>query len=155
MNQPARRNKNKVKRQAVQNETPSQDSVIQLQSVTHHYEGAIPPPSILAEFDRIVPGSAAKIIESYIEEGHHRRRIETNITNANVHAQGQHMDLQKQQHKSVNNSDFRGQVIGFFVCVMSVIGSLYAGLHDLQALSLILAALPTAALVKEFFIKRG
>ena len=153
MNQSFRRNKHKVKHHKVQQQAPKREGVEPLPPETPHEGAAIPSPAILAEFDQLVPGSAEKIIESYIEEGHHRRRIENSITKANIHAQGQQIDQQKRQVHSINDSDFRGQVMGFLVCALSILGAIYAGIKNLHALSLMLALFPTAVLVKEFFIK--
>jgi uncharacterized membrane protein len=153
MNQPFRRNKHKVKYQKVQHQAPTQEAVDSLHLETRHEDTVFPSPAILAEFDQLVPGSAEKIIESYIEEGHHRRRIENNITKANIHAKGQQVEQHKRQVNAINDSDFRGHVMGFLVCALSILGAIYAGIKNLHALSLMLALFPTAVLVKEFFIK--
>lgn len=36
----------------------------------------MPPPGALEEFDRIVPGSAARIIDQFEKEAEHRRTLE-------------------------------------------------------------------------------
>jgi uncharacterized membrane protein len=153
MNQPFRRNKHKAKHHKVKNQTPTQEGVDPLHLETRHEGTVFPSPAILAEFDQLVPGSAEKIIESYIEEGHHRRRIENSITKANIHAQGQQVDQQKRRVNAINDSDFRGHVMGFLVCALSILGAIYAGIKNLDALSLMLALFPTVVLVKEFFYK--
>lgn len=43
---------------------------------TEEYRGPLPPPRLLREFDEAVPGSAAKIIANWQDEGSHRRQLE-------------------------------------------------------------------------------
>lgn len=43
------------------------------------FAGPLPPPAILAEYDRIVPGCAEKIIDQFIEQGNHRRSLESKV----------------------------------------------------------------------------
>jgi uncharacterized membrane protein len=45
-----------------------------------HWRGPLPPPAQLEEFERIVPGGAARIFQQFEDEAKHRRVMET--TNA-------------------------------------------------------------------------
>lgn len=40
------------------------------------WQGPLPPPEALEEFERIVPGSAARIIKQFEDEAAHRRVLE-------------------------------------------------------------------------------
>jgi uncharacterized membrane protein len=40
------------------------------------WQGPLPPPSALEEFERIVPGAAARIIKQFEDEAAHRRELE-------------------------------------------------------------------------------
>ena len=40
------------------------------------WEGPLPPPIIIEEFDRIVPGAAARILDEWEAEAAHRRAFE-------------------------------------------------------------------------------
>lgn len=39
------------------------------------WRGPIPPPHALEQFNSIVPGAAEKIINSFVDEGNHRRDV--------------------------------------------------------------------------------
>lgn len=53
-------------------------------AVTHGYSGPIPPPSILREFDSLIPGTAERIIRSFEQEQAHRQRVELDVASANI-----------------------------------------------------------------------
>ncbi len=40
------------------------------------WTGPLPPPAALEEFDKIVPGAAARIVEEFQKEAEHRRKLE-------------------------------------------------------------------------------
>lgn len=41
--------------------------------------GPLPHPETLAGYDRLVPGSAAKIIDAFVAQGQHREKLETYV----------------------------------------------------------------------------
>ena len=51
------------------------------------YSGQVPPPEILEGFDRLVPGTAARIIAWAEEEQSHRHRLEHDAQAANIESQ--------------------------------------------------------------------
>ena len=84
------------------------------------FEGPLPPPALLREYDEIVPGFARRLLEEFETQGVHRRRIENVVIGANVRAQS------------------RGQIIGM-VCFLSLVaGAVALGLkgHDAAAIAL-------------------
>lgn len=72
---------------------------------TTHWNGPIPPPSILADFERLVPGSAQKIIEMAHSQSIHRMEIEKIAVVENF------------------SKAKRGQVFGFILGVFGIISS--------------------------------
>ncbi|WP_441290212.1 DUF2335 domain-containing protein [Sorangium sp. KYC3313] len=40
------------------------------------YDGPLPPPSMLSEYDQVLPGLAERIVKSFEEEGPHRRSLQ-------------------------------------------------------------------------------
>ncbi len=48
------------------------------------FSGPLPPPQILSEYERIVPGSAAKIIEMAVSQSEHRKSLEAKVIGSNV-----------------------------------------------------------------------
>jgi len=48
------------------------------------YHGPLPPPSMMAEYEKVVPGFSQKLVESFIKEGDHRRQSESAALNAAI-----------------------------------------------------------------------
>lgn len=58
------------------------------------WEGPVPPPAILRDFDELVPGTARDMLERAASETSHRRHIELVANQANIETQRQAMALQ-------------------------------------------------------------
>ncbi len=123
------------------------------QTVTH-YEGAIPHPDILRGFESQVPGSAARLIKLAEDESAHRRKLELMTIDANISAQQQQLDLGSQQTKSVFRSDLIGQISGLIVCLLAIVAAVFLGLEGHDGLAAIIAAIPTAAIIKAFTVNK-
>ena len=67
----------------------------QLAQVSQSYSGPIPPPQILEEFERIIPGAAERILHMAEENGKHQREMERSALNmvASTTRRGQHYGL--------------------------------------------------------------
>lgn len=48
------------------------------------YSGAVPPPEMLREFDKIIPNGADRFMKMAEEQSEHRRKIEQKIVESNV-----------------------------------------------------------------------
>ena len=48
------------------------------------YSGAVPPPEMLREFDKIIPNGADRFMKMAEEQSAHRRKIEQKIVESNV-----------------------------------------------------------------------
>ncbi len=72
-----------------------------------HFSGPLPPPEILAEYNDVVKGSAEIIINQFIEQGNHRRKLEEYVIKNDV--------------KRAN----WGLAAGFIIALTTIIGSLY------------------------------
>jgi uncharacterized membrane protein len=55
--------------------------------VTHKFSGPIPPPEILAGYERVHPGSADRIITMAETESQHRREMERSIVDGGLSSQ--------------------------------------------------------------------
>lgn len=44
-------------------------------AVSQHYQGALPPPAMLEQFDRLYPGTAKMLIDNVVAESNQRRRL--------------------------------------------------------------------------------
>lgn len=53
-------------------------------STTTAFSGPIPPPSILKEYDEVVPGAAARILEMAEAQGRHRIDLESRVVKSDI-----------------------------------------------------------------------
>jgi uncharacterized membrane protein len=88
-----------------------------VQRVATRFEGPLPPPEILAEYDRLIPQGAERLMRLLEAQTHHRHERETHLA------------------KSQAELSARGQVIGSGLClVFGVIGwTLSMNGHDTVA----------------------
>lgn len=112
------------------------------------YSGQVPPPEILEGFDRLVPGTAARIIAWAEEEQSHRHRLEHDAQAANIESQRRQLAIGEYQSRAVFRSDMVGQVLGFAVCAGCASGAVMLGLAGQTGAAVALAAIPTAAVLQ-------
>ena len=136
-----------------QRNNPNNQQVIATQTVTH-YHGAVPHPDILRGFDDIVPGAAARLIKLAEDESEHRRKLESQSLEANIITQQNQLALGETQQKYVFRSDLVGQVFGLLVCLSSIASAIYLGINGHDWLAGVIAAIPTAALIKAFALSK-
>ena len=102
---------------------------VQSTHVTTTYEGPLPPPAILEEYDRIVPGAAARIMEWAEKQTAHRQHLERAIIDHDIaHAQ-------------------RGLTFGFVVvclCLLFAGGFVFTG-HDQAGIATLVTTLVSVA----------
>ena len=93
------------------------------------FSGPVPPPAVLAEFERTLPGAANRILSLAEAQARHRQSIEFRLVSARARAVT------------------RGQWLAFLVVVagMSCGTWLSASGHELYGLASVLAPLTAAA----------
>jgi len=115
----------------------------------------LPHPEILAGFDTIEAGTAKRIVDQFMDEGSHRHHVEMITIEANVATQKSTSDLAAYKAKAVVRSDTLGQVLATLVCFACIAGAVWLAMLEHHVIAAILAALPTATLVKSFFARRS
>ena len=115
-----------------------QEALAKQQSLTalSYFGGPVPHPTVLAEYEKILPGIAKKFLEAPSIEAEHRRAIENQLVAAQI------------------NLGKRGQKMAFSLGVLVIGGALplmFLG-HNLSGFGLILTSL--AALVSVFFYSK-
>jgi len=129
----ARRGAVKDKPPAVLESQPASPAAV---SVTRFeaefFEGPLPPPQVLAEYDRICPGSASRILAMAESQSQHRRELERRVVVSNCRSQD------------------RGPILGFILAagVIVIGGYLILQGKELTGLAALVAAL--AAIVVPF-----
>ena len=53
------------------------DRELRIQATASHYIGPLPPPEMLAEYDRVMPGLAQTIVRRFESQSEHRMRLES------------------------------------------------------------------------------
>lgn len=101
-----------------------------------YYSGPLPPPSLLRDYDEIVPGSADRIITLAEKQSNHRRELEA----ARIHAD---IGMSK-----------TGMWLGFVLALVFIVGAfvLIALGHTLEGFAA--AAVPIAAIVGSYLFTR-
>ena len=49
-----------------------------------YYSGPLPPPSVLAHFEKVLPGSAQKILDMSLEQNRHRHELEKQVIGSDI-----------------------------------------------------------------------
>ncbi len=112
------------------------------------------PPEIYKRFEEIIPGSAQRLLDNILQESEFRRNQEDKTLSANMAAQERNITIREYQSKSVVTSDMFGQVSGLIVCLACIGGAIYLGVVHPENWKVpsLLAAIPTAAIIKAFKI---
>lgn len=146
-------------REAMGGPAPQEVMTVQEQRITVQVQ--LPPPQMLAEYERVKPGTADLLIRWNEEEQAHRRSLERLALEANIEAQRHQGDVQKTQAETqrevamhqvitVRRSDMAGQVLGWLICLAAMAGAVYLGINGHESVAAVLAAIPTAAIIQSF-----
>ncbi|EAA7556099.1 DUF2335 domain-containing protein [Salmonella enterica] len=96
--------------------------------VLKHFQGPVPPPAMLKEYNDVIPGLANRLIELTEKEQSHRHSIES-----------YNVKISK-----------RGQIMSFFVVLIIIFAAILFGLNGNTVLAGILVGIDLAALVTAF-----
>ena len=100
------------------------------------HAGPLPSPSVLADYERLVPGSAERIIVQFEEQSRHRRDLESLTVKTNSTAQ------------------LRGQVIGGVLALAAMLASIILVAQGLVWQGVVLIVADFAALTAVFVTGR-
>ena len=62
----------------------SQQNNIQVFSQEFSFSGPLPPPQVLAQYEKILPGSAEKIMDNAARQSQHRMDLENKVVHSDV-----------------------------------------------------------------------
>jgi uncharacterized membrane protein len=96
------------------------------------HQGPLPPPEVLAGYDRVLPGLAKEIVDMAKQEQKHRHRI--NLL-----------------HWGTNSS---GQIFGFFLGLLGIGGAIYLLANDKAITGLGMFVGSLGSLVAAFYYSR-
>lgn len=101
------------------------------------FSGPLPPPDVLAAYERVLPGSADRIIRMAEDQGSHRRGLERQELAANIRTQSQ------------------GQWLAFVIALLVSAGGIYLLATGNGVSGLVALLTPLAGLVALFLVSRS
>lgn len=150
----ARRSRSKPIAKPAQNPAQvAQGSAPQIQSISataniQTFQGPIPPPALLQQYNAIVPNAAERIIAMAEKENQHRHAQETQALQANIDAQRKQLELAETQTKATFRSDACGQFLGFLVSGGCIGGCIFLAMNGQPWVAATLAGLPLAGIIR-------
>ena len=73
-----------------------------------HYQGVLPPPNVLREFESTLEGTANRLLTLVEQEAKSRREVDLQVMQANIAAQQKQLEISLAQSKAVFKSDLIG-----------------------------------------------
>jgi uncharacterized membrane protein len=108
------------------------------------FTGPLPPPGILEQYEKICPGTAARIIDAAGTEGLHRHNCESNALDANIEAM-------RRQFAEAR----LGQVFALIIALAFVIVGAYVSVHGQPWSGTILGGVGLGGVVTAFIVGRN
>jgi uncharacterized membrane protein len=71
------------------------------------YQAPLPPPHMLEQYERILPGTSDRLISQMENQSAHRQRLETSTINANI------------------QNERRGQLFAFILATIAILGAFF------------------------------
>lgn len=111
--------------------------------VRQEFNGPIPPPEILAQYDNIMPGLGQKIIDQFLSETAHRHDVESRTVEIN---------------KSIAESSMlerkHGQRYGFATFILMLLAIVYLAMNGHDNVAMVLGGTTMAAVIGLFLVRR-
>lgn len=126
---------------------------LQVSSIS--YQGVLPPPQMLAQFDTTLPGSAERIMRMAEQDALHRRETERLQVQSEAELRHRQMDIVDEQSRIVQASDKRGQNYGLLICILCIALAAWLGYMGREVVAVALAAIPCAAIIRAFFVPKA
>ena len=121
-----------TKKQAPVDPSGSTRNEVQVHEEITAYRGPLPPPEQLGQYEVILPGVAAKIVNMAETEQKHRMGWETNALDSDI-------KLAK-----------RGQLFGFCAAVLCIAGAILLGYWGMAWPAVVLGGMSAISLVRVF-----
>lgn len=119
-------------RQAIEDLPPKKQNVIISGIQAYYYRGQLPDPASLERFDQIIPNGAERIFDRFEKQSDHRMYLEKKVIESQI-KDGQ-----------------RGQVFGFIIAILFLIGSIYLAMNGFETVASVLGGTTVVGLVTAF-----
>ncbi len=124
-------------------EAPDELKKLEITAESASFEGPIPPPSILAKYEDIEPGLAAKIFAMAESEANHRHKIEQGVLEANRRTAGFN-----------SLSEIIGSVFGFLIGIVSIAAGTFLAINGKEGAGSFIGSAGVIGLVAVFVMGR-
>ncbi len=111
---------------------PQAATPMQLMHMQATYQGPLPPPQVLEQYNKIVPGSASLLIDRMVKQSEHRMELE---------------------HKVVFGDNWRataGLILGFIVTLVIIAAAVFLIIHGFRVEGSVLLGMDLVALATAF-----
>jgi len=118
-------------------------TTIHQQTMESQFHGPIPPPNILAEYEKLLPGAADRILAMAESETAHRQMMEGKAVNAEIDGL-----------KSEATDTRIGQIFGLVIGLTTVLAGAYTAVNGAQITGALIGTSGVVGLVSAFIVGR-
>ena len=118
------------------NDKPTQKHTTNVSMVSQEFSGPLPPPTVLNEYNRVVPNAAERIIAMAEKEQEHRIKAEQTLIEGEI-----------KQAK-------RGQIMGFIIAMLLTATAIYLAIIGLTSLSAIIFSVTLIGVATIFVLNK-
>jgi len=111
--------------------------------VAHSFQGPLPPPSLLADYDAIVPGLAAQIVEWTTSQTEHRQQIEKRA-----------ISIDEKLSTAYVIETLLGQFFAFVLTLGILAATVYLAMHGQPAAAAALGTIGVGGIITAFIVGR-
>lgn len=111
--------------------------------VATSFQGPLPPPALLEDYDAIVPGLAAQIVEWTTSQTAHRQQIESRT-----------VAIDEKLSTAYVIETLLGQLFAFLITLSVLAGTVYLAMHDHSGAAATLGALGFGGIITAFIVGR-
>lgn len=132
-----------VREGVVERDAPSKGNGNGASIVATSFKGPLPAPSLLKDYDSVVPGLAAQIVEWTTTQTTHRQEMETRS-----------IGIDEKLSTWYIVETILGQVLGFIVALFVLFAAIYLAMHDKQVAASALGTVGFGSMVIAFITGR-
>lgn len=128
--------KNEVKRIA-------EEATVQIKSVAFEMSGPLPMPALLERYEKVLPGSAERIMKMAEDESHHRRSLDKEA-----------IDLEKTSMQTEAFTERLGSIFALIIGIVCIVAGAFAAMNGSEKFGITLVSGTLGSLVLAFILGR-
>lgn len=115
------------------------------------HQGPLPDPVTLANYEKLMPGLAERVVRMAEKEQEHRHECDHARNNANM----QLIAVETERQSGIRRAEILGQKHGFWISIAAVVGALIAAWMKYPYVAIAMVSLPVMSVIKAFISGRG